>query len=142
MVWSLETVYQAPCPADRGGPESAFAPVDEAAPARWFAICGATTELTASRLMENRLGLTADAYRTGRAHHLRRGAELLTAAGLVGALLGRRNRAVAGAAGLALAAGSALQRFGVYAAGVASAKDPKYTVVPQRSRLARTPRAV
>jgi Polysulphide reductase, NrfD len=138
----LPFVFTGSAAASAGGLGIAFAPVDEAAPARWFAICGATTELTASRLMENRLGLTADAYRTGRAHHLRRGAELLTAAGLVGALLGRRNRAVAGTAGLALAAGSALQRFGVYAAGVASAKDPKYTVVPQRSRLARTPRGV
>jgi hypothetical protein len=44
---------------------------------------------------------------------------------------------VSGAAGLALAAGSALQRFGVFEAGVASAKDPKYTVVPQRERLER-----
>lgn len=138
----LPFVFTGSAAASAGGLGIAFTPVDEAAPARWFAICGATTELTTSRLMESRLGLTGDAYRTGRAHHLRRGAELLTAAGLVGALLGRDNRTVAGAAGLALAAGSALQRFGVYEAGVASAKDPKYTVVPQRSRLAREPRGV
>jgi hypothetical protein len=35
-----------------------------------------------------------------------------------------------------LAAGSALTRFGVFAAGMASSKDPKYVVVPQRERLA------
>lgn len=34
--------------------------------------------------------------------------------------------------GLALLAGSACTRFGVFAAGIASAEDPKYTVVPQR----------
>ena len=39
------------------------------------------------------------------------------------------------ASGLALLAGSACTRFGVFAAGVASAEDPKYTVVPQRERL-------
>ena len=35
-----------------------------------------------------------------------------------------------------LAAGSALTRFGVFEAGLQSARDPKYTVVPQRERLA------
>jgi len=39
--------------------------------------------------------------------------------------------------GVALLAGSALTRFGVFEAGVTSAKDPKYTVVPQRERLDR-----
>jgi len=35
-----------------------------------------------------------------------------------------------------VAAGSLLTRFGVFEAGLASARDPKYTVVPQRERLA------
>jgi hypothetical protein len=39
-------------------------------------------------------------------------------------------------AGGLLAAGSLLTRFGVFEAGMASARDPKYTVVPQRERLA------
>ena len=34
-------------------------------------------------------------------------------------------------------AGSACTRFGVFEAGQDSAKDPKYTVVPQRERLDR-----
>ena len=37
--------------------------------------------------------------------------------------------------GLALMAGSALTRFGVFEAGMESAKDPKYTVKPQQDRL-------
>jgi hypothetical protein len=41
----------------------------------------------------------------------------------------RRLAAVAG--GLALLAGSAWKRFGTFEAGVASAKNPKYVVVPQ-----------
>jgi hypothetical protein len=61
---------------------------------------------------------------------------VLTAAGLVGTLtVARRNRTGAAASGLALLAGSALQRFGVFEAGVASTKDPRYVVVPQRERL-------
>ena len=39
--------------------------------------------------------------------------------------------------GAALLAGSACTRFGVFEAGQASAKDPKYTVVPQRERVER-----
>ncbi|MYW06686.1 polysulfide reductase, partial [Streptomyces sp. SID3343] len=33
-------------------------------------------------------------------------------------------------------AGSVCTRFGVFAAGMASAEDPRYTVLPQRERLA------
>jgi hypothetical protein len=36
-----------------------------------------------------------------------------------------------------LLAGSALTRFGLFAAGMASARDPRYTVEPQRERLER-----
>jgi hypothetical protein len=36
-----------------------------------------------------------------------------------------------------LLAGSVIERFAVYKAGVQSASDPKYTVVPQRERAAR-----
>jgi hypothetical protein len=35
-----------------------------------------------------------------------------------------------------LAAGSLLTRFGVFEAGLQSVRDPKYTVVPQRERVA------
>ncbi|MFE7357650.1 hypothetical protein ACFU8Q_32020 [Streptomyces sp. NPDC057543] len=45
------------------------------------------------------------------------------------ALLGGHGRS---AAGLALLAGSACTRFGILAAGIASAEDPVYTVGPQR----------
>jgi len=63
-----------------------------------------------------------------------RAAELLTVGGLAGAVLGRRNRAVSALAGAALLAASALTRFGVFEAGMASSRDPKYTVIPQRRR--------
>ncbi|WNB86903.1 hypothetical protein [Cellulomonas sp. ATA003] len=48
-----------------------------------------------------------------------------------------RSRAVAVLSGVALLAGSVCTRFGVFEAGQESAKDPKYTVVPQRERLER-----
>jgi hypothetical protein len=49
--------------------------------------------------------------------------------------LGRRSRAVSALSGTAMIVASALTRWGIYHAGVASAGDPKYTVVPQRQRL-------
>jgi hypothetical protein len=59
----------------------------------------------------------------------------LTIGGAAATLIGGRWRPVAVLAGLALNAASALTRFGVFEAGIESAKDPKYTVVPQRQRL-------
>ena len=63
--------------------------------------------------------------------------EILTVGGLCAAALGGRNRVAAAVAGAALVASSALTRFGVFLAGRASARDPKYTVVPQRDRIRR-----
>jgi hypothetical protein len=46
----------------------------------------------------------------------------------------RRHPVVAVLSGVALLLGSALQRFGVFEAGVASTKDPRYVVQRQRAR--------
>jgi hypothetical protein len=48
-----------------------------------------------------------------------------------------RRRAVGALSGAALLAASAATRWGIFHAGLASADDPKYTVVPQRDRLRR-----
>jgi hypothetical protein len=110
--------------------------VTEAGPARRLGAAGAVAEILASRLIERRPGLVPTAYTTGRAHRLRRASEYLTLGGAVAALtVARRSRAAAATAGLALLAGSVLQRFGTFEAGVASTKDPAYVVVPQRERL-------
>jgi hypothetical protein len=55
--------------------------------------------------------------------------------GVAGAILGRRSRLISAMSGAALVAAAALTRFGIFEAGVASAKDPKYTVAPQRQRM-------
>ncbi|CAL9655825.1 NrfD/PsrC family molybdoenzyme membrane anchor subunit [Streptomyces griseomycini] len=116
----------------------AGAPAGQTGPARRAAVLGAALELGAFRLMKRRMGLAAEPYETGRPHGLLRTAEVLTAGGAaLAACAGRRRSRVLGAvAGTALLAGSAALRFGVFHAGVASAEDPKYTVVPQRERLA------
>ncbi len=112
------------------------APADEAAPARRMAVLGAAGELAAEQLMERRLGMVAEALHEGNAGKRLKAAKALTAAGAIGAAAGaRRSRALAALSGAALLAGSALTRFGLFEAGMASARDPKFTVEPQRERL-------
>lgn len=131
----LPFVFTGSAAASGGGLGMVLAPVSESGPARRMAVAGAALELAASRTLEHRLELAAEAYTTGRPHTLRRWSEILTVGGAVGAVVGGRRRSVVAASGLALLAGSALQRFGVFEAGVASTQDPKYVVVPQRERL-------
>jgi hypothetical protein len=113
------------------------APTDQAGPARRLAVGGAAVELFAEWRMERSMGITAEPLHEGRAGTLMRASRVLTVAGAAGALLGGRSRTVSALSGLALMAGSACTRFGVFEAGQASARDPKYTVVPQRERLDR-----
>ncbi len=109
-------------------------PVRETAPARCAAVLAAVADSAVHQAAEERLGMVAETYRTGRAGKLLRTARALTALGAAGgALFGGRARPLAAASGLALLAGSACTRFGIFAAGIASAEDPKYTVVPQRA---------
>jgi formate-dependent nitrite reductase membrane component NrfD len=116
----------------------------DASPARKLAVVGAVTELVAKQLLIRRLAATpglesshglAEPYEQGRAGAVLRAAEILTVAGLAGAVLGRRRRAVSALVGVSLLAASALTRYGVFEAGLASARDPKYTIVPQRRRI-------
>ncbi len=117
----------------------------QAGQAARLAMLGATTEIIAKWLMMRRLGAEAEPYRDGRAGKLLGTAEKVIAAGLAGTVLAGaglagtgipgRSRVVAPLAGIALMAASALTRFGIFEAGRASARDPKYTVGPQRERL-------
>ncbi len=99
-----------------------------------FAVLGAAAEITAKSLMLRRLGPAAEPYQKGRVGALMEAAEVLTAAGLSGAVLAGRSRPALALSGAALLASSALTRFGVFEAGRVSARDPKYTVGPQRER--------
>jgi hypothetical protein len=111
------------------------APPGKTTPARRLALAGAAIELAASRSIETRLGLLSEPYRQGRAGRLLRTGRNLTLMGALGALLGGRSRVVSALSGAALLAAAAATRFGIYEGGVASMKDPRYTVLPQRQRL-------
>ena len=115
-----------------------MSPADQNGPVRKMALTGAALELGAFEVLRRRLDpLLAEPLHEGKAGRLLRLSEVLTAGGALGAVLFGRNRLAAAASGLALMAGSALTRFGVFEAGMESTKDPKYTVTPQRERLER-----
>jgi formate-dependent nitrite reductase membrane component NrfD len=119
-----------------GGLGMLVVPPEDAGQAIRFAVLGAATEMTAKSLLLNRLGDIAEPYQTGRPGKLMEVAEVLTAAGLAGAVLAGGSRTAIKLAGAALLASSALTRLGIFEAGRVSARDPKYTVRPQRERLA------
>jgi formate-dependent nitrite reductase membrane component NrfD len=115
------------------------APAAEAAPARRAALLGAGAEVAVALRLERRLGMVAEPMRQGTGGLLLRAGKLLTVGGALALALGRRHKAATLAAGAALLAGSICTRFGIFHAGMASAKDPKYTVTPQRQRLTKRP---
>jgi hypothetical protein len=133
----LPFVFVSSAAAASGGLGMLAAPLQEAGPARTFARAGAVIELLAEHRMEHSMGITAEPLHDGKAGRLMRAAKALTITGAVGSLLAGRSRLAAVASGAALLAGSACTRLGVFEAGQQSARDPKYTVVPQRERLNR-----
>jgi hypothetical protein len=114
----------------------AAASARDAAPARRLAIIGAAAELVATNVMEQKLGSLAEPYHEGPSGTLARTAKVLTA---VGAMAiggwGHQRRSAAVLGGAALLGGALAERFAVFRAGFASAKDPKFTVGPQRERV-------
>ena len=113
-------------------------PTAQTGPARRLAAVSAVTETLAFERMQDKLGPTlSEPLRSGKAGRLLKASKALTIAGAVGSVALGRNRVAAALSGLALMAGSACLRFGVFEAGMASAIDPKYTVEPQRERLER-----
>jgi formate-dependent nitrite reductase membrane component NrfD len=112
-------------------------PVAETGPARTLGVIGAVTKIAASEVMKRRMDPTvAETLHHGSAGRMLKASEILVAVGGLGTLLAGRHRAIGVASGLALLASSALTRFGIFEAGIHSAKDPKYTIEPQKRRLA------
>jgi len=107
---------------------------ERAEPARNLALIGAAAELVARSRLTQRLGPGGQPYRSGVAGRLMEAAEVLIAGGLATMASGSRNAGVVKTTGVALVTASALTRFGIFHAGRESARDPKYTVEPQRNR--------
>jgi formate-dependent nitrite reductase membrane component NrfD len=115
------------------------APVRETGPVCRLGVGAALAELGLLQAMKHRMGDAREAYSESRkGHRYERAATAVTGAGIAAAaLLGRRSRVASALAGTALLAGSALTRFAIFEAGLTSAENPRYTIVPQRRRLDR-----
>src|SRR4051812_32862351 len=117
-----------------GGMGLINAPVHQAGIPRRMALLGSILETSSLQLMERRLGMVAEPYHRGRAGQWMKAGKALAVIGTVAAGGARRGRLRSACAGSALVAASLCTLFGVFHAGLASANDPKYTVVPQRQR--------
>ena len=131
----LPFVFAGSAMAAGGGVTMALTPVDEAGPSRKVALTGVALELAAMHRVENGHGIVSEPYHLGKAGKLLRAAKAATVSGAGITALAGRTRAGSVVGGVLLAAGSLLTRMGVFEAGLTSAKDPKYTVIPQRARL-------
>jgi len=100
-----------------------------------MAVAGAAMDLVATRTMESGMGVAGEPLHQGHAGTLLTAAKGLTAAGALLAAVGRGRRGLSALAGSCLLAGSVCTRFGIFTAGQESARDPRYTVVPQRERM-------
>jgi DMSO reductase anchor subunit len=134
--WELPLSFAASAAASAGAAATVATPIEHAAPARRLAIGGAVVESAVTEVMEKRLGELGEPYREGASGRLATAAKALTVAG--GALMAvgaKRSRPVVAAGAAALLAGSVCERWAVFRAGFASAKDPKHTIGPQRDRV-------
>ena len=133
----LPFVFCGSAAAASGGLALVAAPLAQTPPARALAVGGAVVELAVAHRMERAMGLSGEPLHLGHAGRLSAWSRRLTVAGALLAVAGRRSRPLSVLAGAALLGGSACTRFAVFEAGVASTKDPKYVVVPQRARVER-----
>jgi formate-dependent nitrite reductase membrane component NrfD len=134
----LPWIFGASAAASAGAAASMFVAPGEAGPARRLAVAGVVAEGALMQAMELRLGEVGEVYRQGAAGKFSTAAKLLAGGGA--ALLATRGRKSGGAAvlgGALVCAGELCLRWAVYKAGFQSARDPKYTVKPQRERANR-----
>lgn len=132
----LPLLFAASSAASAGAAAMLFVPPGESGPARRLLIGGAVLETITSEVMKRRLGGLAEPYEEGEAGRYEKLANALTVGGAaLAALAGRRSRAAPTLGGALALGGAFAKRWSVFKAGFQSARDPKYTVMPQRERL-------
>jgi formate-dependent nitrite reductase membrane component NrfD len=142
-VWSeardeLPWLFGASAVASAGAAAAMVTPTGSAGPARRAAIAGVAAELGLMQAMEHRLGFVGEVYKHGAAGRLNKISKACTLAGAAILARGGRRSRLAAAGGSALVlAGEVALRWSVFKAGFQSARDPRYTVIPQKERLAK-----
>ncbi len=133
----LPFIFAASSLASAGAAAAMLTPVEETGPARRLAVGGALLELGAVEFMKRRLGeFLAEPYESPTPARYNKLAKSLSGVGVaVTVLAGRKSRAAAAMGCAMILAGAFCERWSIYEAGFPSARDPKYTVIPQRERL-------
>ena len=134
----LPWLFGASAAASAGAAACVFLGPGDAGPARRLAVGGVAAEGALMHAMELRLGETGEVYHMGAAGKLAWAAKALSASGAV--LLARRggrSRRASVLGGMLVCGGELCLRWSVFRAGFQSARDPKYTVGPQRERANR-----
>jgi formate-dependent nitrite reductase membrane component NrfD len=134
----LPWLFGASASASSAAATALFLRPEEAGPARRLAIGATVAELGCGAAMQHGLGFVGDVYKQGAAGRLGRVSKALTAAGAgLLAWKGKDNRAALATGSALVLAGELALRWSVFRAGFQSARDPRYTVIPQRERLSR-----
>ena len=134
----LPWLFGASAAASAGAAAAVAVAPDEAGPARRLAAGATLVELVVMEAMKKRLGFVGEVYKQEAAGKLARVSKGCTAVGAT--LLARpakRSRAAAVVGGVLILAGELALRWSVFKAGFQSARDPRYTVLPQKERLKR-----
>ncbi len=134
----LPLIFAANSAASAGAAAVILTPVRDAGPARRLAVGGAVAGIGAMEWMKRRLGgLLAEPYKREKAGRATTNiSKVLSGAGAaLTAFAGRKSRLAAAAGGAIILASVAFERWSVFRAGFQSARDPRYTVEPQRERL-------
>jgi formate-dependent nitrite reductase membrane component NrfD len=140
-VWSeardeLPVLFGASAAASAGAMTTMLTPTGAAGPARRLAVAGVAAELGLMEYMERKLGFVGEVYKQGRAGRFARLSKACTVAGAgLLALKGKRSRTAAVTGSALVLAGELALRWSVFRAGFQSARDPRYTVLPQKERL-------
>ncbi|GAC1550785.1 MAG: polysulfide reductase NrfD [Vulcanimicrobiaceae bacterium] len=117
-------------------------PVADAALARRLVLLGTIVEFAMLERMKRELGpLVAEPYSSGRAGLFKNAARAATLASIALLRSARTSRTAARVSGALGMVAACCERFSIFEAGKASARDPKYTVEPQRARRAMRERA-
>jgi formate-dependent nitrite reductase membrane component NrfD len=133
----LPFLFAAESAASAGAAAALVLAPRDAAPARRLALLGVAASELVAVSMRRKLGRLAEVYEQDEAGQYEK---LARAAGFAGAALlagqGRRARPASFAGGLLVLGSVLARRWSTFRAGFQSARDPRYTVEPQRARVA------
>lgn len=131
----LPVIFAAGAAASAGAATTILTDPEHAGAARRLAVIGSVGELLAVPAMEHRLGELGQPYHEQAAGRYARLARVLTVAGTVAVASSGRRRAAGIAGGALILAGALSERWSIFRAGFQSAREPRYTVAPQRERV-------